>query len=176
MSKPGFKGMWLPPEEDPRDESNTRGERDCLTSYLENYRTTLRLKCDGLDAAQLGTRSVPPSSLSLLGMIRHMARVEHHWFRVAIEGADQPRIFDDGDGGFAFGEVTDDLVAEAWDAWDREVDHARGVLAGVQLDDVVLRPHDVEVRDIVVHMIEEYARHCGHADLLRECIDGRAGQ
>jgi uncharacterized damage-inducible protein DinB len=159
----------------------TRGERGCLVGYLEHYRTTLELKCDGLTAAQLGTRSVPPSNISLLGLVRHMARVEQSWFRRVIDGApDLPKHFpgDDEDGGFSWaGDADDALVAEAWELWRLEVAHAREVLDRTELDAVVdVHGNPTEVRDIVVHMVEEYARHLGHADLVRECLDGRTGQ
>ena len=182
MANPGYDGMWLPQDEDPRTQAGpTRGERECLVGYLEHYRTTLGLKCEGLDAAQLGSRSVPPSNISLLGLVRHMARVEQSWFRRVIEEQmEVPRLFagDDEDAGFSWsGEADDALVAEAWQLWRDEVAHAHEVLDRTELDKVVdVHGDQLEVRDIVVHMIEEYARHCGHADLVRECIDGRAGQ
>jgi uncharacterized damage-inducible protein DinB len=179
MTQPGFDGMWLPHDEDPRmNDTPSRGERAVLEEYLEHYRSTLALKCDDLTPTQLGTRSVPPSSMSLLGMVRHMARVEQSWFRRMIEAEpDLPRLFQDEDGGFSFGEVTQDLVDESFALWRREVDHAREVFARTDLHAVVeVHGDSIEVRDIVVHMIEEYARHAGHADLLRECIDGRTGQ
>jgi uncharacterized damage-inducible protein DinB len=173
--------MWLPTDQDPRMQAGpTRGERECLVGYLEHYRTTLELKCDDLTPAQLATRSVPPSTLSLLGMVRHMARVEHSWFRRTIEGGlDIPRLFQDEDGGFEFDASAVDaaFVTDAWRLWRDEVAHARDVLSHTDLDAVVdVHGEPCEVRDIVVHMIEEYARHCGHADLLRECLDGRTGQ
>ena len=182
MANPGYDGMWLPQDEDPRRQADpTRGERDCLVGYLDHYRTTLALKCDGLGADQLGSRSVPPSNISLLGLVRHMARVEQSWFRrVVEEQMEVPRLFagDDEDAGFSWpGEADDALVTEARQLWRDEVAHAREVLDRTELDKVVdVHGDRVEVRDIVVHMIEEYARHCGHADLVRECIDGRAGQ
>jgi hypothetical protein len=173
--------MWLPADQDPRMQAgSTRGERECLVGYLEHYRTTLELKCDGLTAAQMASRPVPPSTLSPLGMVRHMARVEQSWFRRVIEARmDIERFFQDEDGGFDFdaGAVEDDLVADAWELWRGEVAYAREVLERTELDAVVdVHGDPTEVRDIVVHMIEEYARHCGHLDLLRECIDGRTGQ
>lgn len=180
MAYPGYDGMWLPSDQDPRmvDLQPTRGERECLAGYLEHYRGTLALKCDGLDAGQLATKAVPPSNISLLGLVRHMARVEHSWFRRVIPAdIELPRIFQDDDAGFDFPEADDALVRESHDLWQREVDNAREVLAGTDLDAVVdVHGEPTEVRDIVVHMIEEYARHCGHADLVRECVDGRAGQ
>lgn len=174
-------GMWLPHDQDPRmSTAPTRGERECLVDYLEHYRTTLRLKCDGLGPEQLGTRSVPPSNISLLGLVRHMARVEHHWFRRVIPGdLDLPRLFqgDGEDAGFNWsGEPDEALVADAWELWEAEVAHAREVLDRSDLDRVVeVHGSPTEVRDLVVHMIEEYARHCGHADLVREVLDGRTG-
>jgi Protein of unknown function (DUF664) len=173
--------MWLPADQDPRMQAEpTRGERECLVGYLEHYRTTLELKCDGLTAEQMATRSVPPSTMSPLGMVRHMARVEQSWFRRVIEARmDVQRLFQDEDGGFAFDEAAVDqsLVDEAWRLWHGEVAYAREVLGRTDLDAVVdVHGEPSEVRDIVVHMIEEYARHCGHLDLLRECIDGRTGQ
>lgn len=175
--------MWLPHDQDPRmqgQDQPTRGERECLVGYLEHYRQTLALKCGGLTAAQLGTRAVPPSSISLLGLVRHLARVEHHWSRRVLEGRTElPRLFaDEGeDAGFGFPEPDDDLVREAHALWQGEVAHAREVLGRTELDDLVdAGGETVEARDVVVHLVEEYARHCGHADLVRECIDGRTGQ
>jgi uncharacterized damage-inducible protein DinB len=120
--------------------------------------------------------------MSLLGLIRHLAGVEHHWFRRFIEGQqDMPRLYkspDDRDLDFNGAAADDTLVAQAWDTWHGEVTHAREVYAGVEDLGALVGPEgdQAEVRDIVVHMIEEYARHCGHADLLRERIDGRVGQ
>jgi uncharacterized damage-inducible protein DinB len=156
----------------------TRGERECLLGYLEHYRQTLALKCDGLDAEQLARKAVPPSNISLLGLVRHMARVEQSWFRRVIEARmDIPRIFQDEDAGFDFPEPDDALVRASHALWQSEIAYAREVLDRTDLDTVVdVHGEPTEVRDIVVHMVEEYARHCGHADLVRECIDGRAGQ
>lgn len=172
-------GMWLPHDQDPRMQGGpTRGERECLVGYLEHYRQTLALKCDGLSAEQLANKSVPPSNISLLGLVRHMARVEQSWFRRVIEArTDIPRIFQDEGAGFDFGEVDDELVRVSHELWESEIAYAREVLDRTDLDQVVdVHGEPTEVRDIIVHMIEEYARHCGHADLVREVIDGRTGQ
>ena len=140
------------------------------------------MKCDGLTPEQLALRSVPPSTMSLLGLVRHLAKVEHHWFRRVLEGqADLPRLYrteEDPDLDFNGAQGTEEDVADAWESWGREVVHARKVYAGyADLGESFDYQGDAtEVRDIVVHMIEEYARHVGHADLLRECIDGRTGQ
>ena len=175
-------GMWSEPGTDPRDALEAgRGEQAVLAQYLDHYRLTLELKCEGLTTAQLATRSVPPSTLSLLGLVRHLARVEHSWWRRVIEGhADLPRLYrTDADPDLDFnGALPDDgTVADAWRSWHEEVEHARQVYEGLDLEATVeVHGEDVEVRDVVVHLIEEYARHLGHADLLRECIDGRTGQ
>jgi hypothetical protein len=175
-------GMWLPADQDPRDYSATRGERDTVLSYLRNYRLAFELKCQGLDVEQLARRSVPPSTMSLLGLLRHLAAVEHSWFRRVLQGQPElPRLYvTDEDPDFDFNGAVDDsaVVAEAWTAWRREVADADVWLGeGMPFDTTVsLGGDDIEVRDVLVHLVEEYARHLGHADLLRECIDGRTGQ
>jgi uncharacterized damage-inducible protein DinB len=178
-----YPDMWVDPEDDPRETDSTAvGEKAVLTEYLDRYRMTLEMKCGGLDAEQLARRSVPPSTMSLLGLVRHLARVEHHWFRRALEGHDElPRLYrteDDHDLDFN-GAIPDDaVVADAWESWRREVAHAQAWLESIDdLGSTIDHQGDqVEIRDIIVHMVEEYSRHCGHADLLRECIDGRTGQ
>ena len=182
MTSVGYDGMWLPQAEDPRmSDTPARGERAVLVEYLEHYRATLELKCEGLDAEQLATRSVPPSTLSLLGLVRHLAKVEHSWFRrVMQEQMELPRLYrteEDPDLDFNGAVADPAVVADAWESWHREVAHARAVLEGLDLDTIVdVHGEGAEVRDLIVHMVEEYARHVGHADLLRECIDGRTGQ
>jgi len=173
---------WLPQDQDPRDiTEQPRGERAVVEGYLRHYRQTLELKLDGLDAEQLARRSVPPSTMSLLGLLRHLAGVEHSWNKRVLQGhPDEPRLYRQGerrDWDFDGAEATPECVEQAWTDWRREVADAESWLAGDDYDRVV-RVHDdeVEVRDVVVHLVEEYARHCGHADLLRECIDGRTGQ
>lgn len=171
------------PEDDPRETGTTAvGEKAVLAEYLDRYRLTLKLKCEGLDAEQLARRSVPPSNLSLLGLLRHLAKVEHHWFRRALEGdLDVPRLYgaDEHRNRDFDGAVADDsVVAEAWQTWEREVAHARRWLdaAGDLGETFDYQGDRVEYRDIIVHLVEEYARHVGHTDLLRECVDGRTGQ
>ena len=174
--------MWVDPDDDPRDDrEQPRGERAVVLAYLRAYRLTLEMKCEGLDAPQLATRSVPPSTLSLLGLVRHMSKVEHSWCRRVVEGqAELPRLYwseEDRDLDFNGAAGTDDVVADAWESWRREVAHAEQVYAATDFDQVVgHHDGDLEVREVLVHLVEEYARHCGHADLLRECIDGRTGQ
>ncbi|WP_051486195.1 DinB family protein [Nocardioides sp. J54] len=158
------------------------GELANYREYLTQYRETLERKCAGLSPAQLATRSVPPSALSLLGMVRHMARVEHFWFQRALVEVDGERIHDDGDAGFADVEPTEEAVAAAWASWREQVAVADAWLdqqTDADMGRVVTYRNGTEsgpVRDILVHMVEEYARHCGHADLLRECIDGTTGE
>lgn len=175
--------MWIDQDQDPRETAEPAlGEKAVLADYLDRYRMTLDLKCDGLTPEQLATRSVPPSTLSLLGLVRHMARVEHHWFRRVLEGQpDLPRLYrtdDDPDLDFNGVEGTEEAVVDAWESWYREVTHARKVYdeyddLGATFD---LHGRPTEIRDVIVHLVEEYARHVGHADLLRECLDGRTGQ
>jgi uncharacterized damage-inducible protein DinB len=176
--------MWMNPAEDPRTYGNPQGEKATLVEYLDNYRLTLELKCSGLDAEQLARRSVPPSTLSLLGLIRHLAQVDNHWFQRVLQGkSDQPRLFkseDDRDADFNGAVADPAVVEEAFSAWKSEIAAAQKWLDALPEDELGREvPFDdgtVSVRDVLVHVIEEYARHAGHADLLRECIDGRAGQ
>jgi uncharacterized damage-inducible protein DinB len=178
-----FPDMWVDPEDDPRDTGSTpRGEKAVLAEYVDYFRTTFEMKCEGLDAEQLAQRSVSPSSMSLLGLVRHLASVEFHWFRRYIEGhMDLARPFkspEDHDLDFNGAVADAGVVAEAWAAWHAEVAHAREVYERYDDLGTLVGPvgDESELREIVVHMIEEYARHCGHADLLRERIDGRTGQ
>ena len=180
----GYDGMWAQPGEDPRVQGNPVGELATIRDYLSNYRLTLGMKCEGLTAEQLATRSVPPSTMSLLGLVRHMARVEHNWFQRSLQGhREQAKLYwteenedIDFDGAVADPAVVDDAFA----SWKAQIAAADEWLDGpVDLGAMVQVPRgddQASVRDILIHMIEEYARHCGHADLLRECIDGRTGQ
>ena len=172
----GWWDMWASPEDDPRQEGGFDGERELLLGYLRNYRLTLELKCSGLDAEQLARRSVPPSNLSLLGLVRHLATVEQAWFRVAMAGQDAPRLYRDGGEQEFDGAVADPaVVEEAWAHWREEIAFADGYVERTEDLGTIGVNGDV-LREVLLHMIEEYARHCGHADLLRERIDGRVGQ
>ena len=182
MSERKNPGMWVDPEDDPRDTGvQVVGERAVLLDYLEHYRKTLEMKCEGLDAEQMARRSVPPSTLSLLGLVRHLAKVEHSWFqRVMGHRLDLPWLYrtaEDRDLDFN-GAVADPAVVE--DAWGpggarsprpRRSSTTRPISTSGEHEDGT-----IALREVLVHMIEEYARHLGHADLLRECIDGRTGQ
>ena len=175
---------WSAPEDDPRSYGNPVGEKATYLEYLDNYRLTVEMKCDGLDPDQLARRSVPPSTLSLLGLVRHLAQVENHWFQRVLQGqTEAPRLYkreDDPD--WDFTGATPDLavVENAFATWKVEITKADEWLEALPEVDLGQQvPYDggtVAPRDVVVHVIEEYARHAGHADLLRECIDGRTGQ
>jgi uncharacterized damage-inducible protein DinB len=176
--------MWLPPEEDPRTYGNPVGEKATYWEYLNNYRLIIELKCQDLDADQLARRSVPPSTMSLLGLVRHVAQVENNWFQRVLQAqTEAPRLYrrdDDRDWDFTGATPDPAVVDEAFATWKAEIAKADEWLATLPEDDlgreVVLHDGAVSIRDVLVHMIEEYARHAGHADLLRECIDGRTGQ
>lgn len=177
----GWWDMFVHPDDDPRSDGGFAGERATLFGYLKDQRLTLEMKCAGLDAEGMARRSVEPSNLSLLGLVRHMAGVEHHWFRRVMAGQDVPRLFrSEADPNEDFnGAVPDpEVVARAWDAWRAEVAFAERFAAEAPDLDVTGEHGDgtVTLREVLVHMIEEYARHNGHADFLRERIDGRVGQ
>jgi uncharacterized damage-inducible protein DinB len=176
--------MWTDPEQDPRFQNGTEieGERDTLLDYLRAYRLTMQYKCADLNADQLARRSVPPSTMSLLGLVRHLAEVERNWFRRVMAQTDAPALYwsDDVPDADWAGAVPDQAVVDgAWQAWREEVAFADDYLArspDLGIKGVMRDGSTVALREVVVHMIEEYARHCGHADLLRERIDGRIGQ
>ncbi|WP_243791966.1 DinB family protein [Saccharopolyspora gloriosae] len=181
MTKPRHRAdLFLDPAVDPRENGAPVGdERATLVEFLRYQRLTLRIKCEGLDAEQLARRAVEPSTMSLLGLVRHLADVERVWFRRRFAGQDVPTRYqtaDEPDGDFD-GAVADQAVAdEAFAAWREEIAFAERFAADTELDFV---GHDGSVRslrELLVHMIEEYARHNGHADLLRERIDGRIGE
>jgi uncharacterized damage-inducible protein DinB len=153
-------------------------ERTMLGNWLEWHRATLAVKCAGLSDEQLRLRSAPPSTLSLLGLVRHMAHVERSWFRRVLNGEDIPKLWDkDRDNDADFDDVDGASVEEAFKTWQDEIERARVISAAKPLDAVGDRNgEDCAHRWILVHMVEEYARHNGHADLLRERIDGVTGE
>jgi uncharacterized damage-inducible protein DinB len=174
-----YSDMWVDPDDDPRErEPAGTDERGVLLDYLRRYRLTLEMKCAGLDADQLARRSVPPSTMSLLGLVRHLADVERGWFRREMAGQEAPPLFystADHDGDWTGAAPDPAVVDEAWRAWREEVAFAEEFVSGTA-DLGTAGRTGRSLRDVLVHMIEEYARHCGHADLLRERIDGRVGQ
>ncbi len=177
----GWWDMWVRPEDDPRTGEELTGERDTLVAYLRDRRLTLEMKCSGLDAAGMARRSVPPSDLSLLGLVRHLADTERYWFREVMAGQAGPwhyRTEAEPDAAFTRAAPDPEVVAQAWGCWRGEVEFAERLVA--QTPDLGVRPPAgegfISMREVLVHMIEEYARHNGHADFLRERIDGRIGQ
>jgi uncharacterized damage-inducible protein DinB len=155
------------------------GERETLRAFLDYHRSTLALKCDGLSDADLRRRSMPPSTLSLLGLVRHMAEVERVWFRRVINGEDLPLVWStQGDFQVAY-DASEATRSEAFAAWQAEVEHARRVERAADSLDVTGRDRrsgeEVSLRLVMLHLIHEYARHNGHADFLREGIDGAVG-
>ncbi len=153
-------------------------ERTMLETWLDFHRATLALKCEGLDDKALREASAPPSELTLLGLVRHMAEVERNWFRRVLEGEKVEPIWysrEDPEGEFHFADGN--TAEECFAIWREEIAKARTAAEGRSLEDVVPGPggHDYNLRWIYVHMIEEYARHNGHADLVRERIDGATG-
>ena len=161
--------------------ANDADERTMLEGWLDYHRGTLAMKCAGLDDAQLRTASVPPSELSLLGLVRHMAEVERGWFRkVLVDDNPGPIYFSDEDPDGEFHLTEADTWEEAHATWQAEIEIARRNAARFTLDDASVgksrfTDEPFSLRWIYTHMIEEYARHNGHADLLRERVDGATG-
>ena len=176
--------VWMDMAQDPRFAADAEllGERATLLDYLRAQRLTLEMKCADLDAAQLARRSVPPSTMSLLGLVRHMADVEREWFRRVMAQSDAPPVYwsEDVPDADWLGAVADPAVVDdAWRAWHEEVAFAEKFVADAPdlgIKGIMEDGTSIALREVLVHMIEEYARHCGHADLLRERIDGRVGQ
>lgn len=184
---PGPYGMMTRVSEMRTEPGHEGDERATLTGFLDWQRDTLFWKCSGLTAEQLRRREVPPSGISLLGLIRHMASVERSWFRVVFNGEPSRGYwttrapFEDGDD--PEWDVDDADPDEAFDAWRTEIVHAREVVAAAGSLGATCTfrhsdgtPEVFSLRWILTHMIEEYARHNGHADLIRERIDGMTGE
>jgi uncharacterized damage-inducible protein DinB len=155
------------------------GEREMLRAFLDYHRATLAMKCDGLSDEELRRQSMPPSTLSLLGLVRHMAEVERTWFRRVINREDIALVWSaDGDYQVAY-DATTSTGSEAFAAWQAEVMRARQIEAAADSLDVIGHQprwgEDVSLRLVMLHLIHEYARHNGHADFLREGIDGTTG-
>ena len=173
---------WRAPEIDRRHEPFVADERTMLQGWLDTHRDTLLLKCAGLTAEQLRTASVEPSGLSLLGLVRHMADVERWWFRIRATGEDIPGLYDaDDDPDADLNAVADADPEETFATYRAEVAAADRAVADLPLEHTFRHPrrdgssNEISLRWVYVHMIEEYARHNGHADLIRERIDGVTG-
>ena len=175
--------MWVDEKEDPRYAGGVvTDERSNLIEYLRAYRLTLEMKCAGLSPQQMAMKSVPPSDMSLLGLVRHLADVERSWFRSVLAGEEAAPLFrtaESREDPWLLALPEEKVVEEAWQAWRSEVANAERFVGDAKdLGLLAKSPDspDLQLREILVHMIEEYARHCGHADLIRERIDGRVGQ
>lgn len=172
---------WIAPEVERTQTLKVAGERDALESWLHHHRDTLLTKCAGLTAEQLKTASVEPSNLTLLGLVRHMAEVERWWFRIRFGAQDLPTLYcppesPDGD----FDDVAEADAEKDFAVFREEVKLADAAAAGRDLDETfryIRRGEEIEIdlRWVYIHMIEEYARHNGHADLIRERVDGVTG-
>jgi len=172
--------IWTAPTVDRTEPDRVAGEREALEQWLDYHRATLLTKCAGLTAAQLKRRASPPSRLSLLGLVRHMVEVERWWFRMTAAGEEIGFFYDPDGVDLDFEQIDDADAAKDLAAFRAECEAARAAVMGRSLDELVPSRHeppedDRDIRWIFVHMIEEYARHNGHADLLREAIDGVTG-
>jgi uncharacterized protein DUF664 len=162
----------------------TADERATLLGFLNYQRATVAAKCAGLTPEQLAVRAVPPSPMSLLGLLRHLGDVERGWFRWVVGGdtTSRPRYYDpdtNPDGDFTDAAGTREQVEQAYAYWHQEIAHAQTLVAAHALDDTFVHPRDGEIlslRWVLLHLLEEYARHAGHADLLRERLDGTTGE
>jgi uncharacterized damage-inducible protein DinB len=171
---------WTAPQAERAEPALISGERQALEAWLDFHRDTLLQKCAGLTADQLKERAVHPSRLSLLGLVRHMTEVERSWFRIHAANTDMAFPYDPDQTGQDFEALEDADAAANLEAFRQEIELARAAVAARGLDDVVpSHGHHPErgrdIRWIYLHMIEEYARHNGHADLIRERIDGVTG-
>jgi Protein of unknown function (DUF664) len=162
------------------DPPQVADERTTLSGYLDYHRATLEMKCSGLTDDQLRDRSVPPSSLSLLGLVRHLTEVERGWFGESFNRVQMtPLYFSDDNVDGDFDDLAFPDVAQVFATYRATCEESRRIVAGASsLDDLGVRGNgsDVTLRWILLHMLEEYARHNGHADLLRERIDGATGE
>jgi uncharacterized damage-inducible protein DinB len=158
---------------------NSGSERETLRAFLEYQRATLARKCEGLSDEELRRPSMPPSRLSLLGLVRHLAEVERAWFRRVFEDHDAPMVWSDRIDFQAAYDASASTRAEAFAAWEAEVASSRRIeRAAPSLDLAGYQPRwgeEVSLRMVMVHVLLEYGRHNGHADLLREAIDGAVG-
>lgn len=154
-------------------------EESVLWSMVDFYRATLLSKCSGLDEEQLKRRAVNPSSLSLLGLLRHCTATERYFFEECLEGGTLAPLYStiadpDGD----FNDLDSLSAAQVVHRFLEQCDRSRVIAAAHSFDDVAYSDvfqSDLSLRFVAVHLVDEYARHCGHADLLREVIDGSVG-
>lgn len=168
---------WTAPQIERTEPPYVGDERASLEAWLRFHRETLLWKCQGLRHEQLATRAVPPSGMSLLGLVRHMTDVERWWFRINLRGESVPGRFDPDNTGADFDDLDSMPAEEVWEAYQVECAAADAATAGLSLDTTFThrRHGDIDLRWLYLHMIEEYARHNGHADLVRELVDGATG-
>jgi uncharacterized damage-inducible protein DinB len=171
---------WTAPQIDRTFDVFTGEERALLDTFIEWHRQTLLWKCSGLTAEQLKTATVEPSKLTLLGLLRHMTDVERVWFSRRVLGkAINPIYWSEASPDGDFDEVADADAAADYAAYLAECQASREAVAGLPLEHEFVHPREnyaMSLRWVYLHMIEEYARHNGHADLLRERIDGATGE
>ena len=172
-----FSPIWT--DDDRPRIPRVAAEREALAAYLEYYRATVEMKCRGLTPEQTRTQSMPPSTLSLHGLVRHLAGVERWWFQQNFKRRDVPSLFVAADNpNLDFEPPSDADFAADLETWRAECAVSREIVAAHDLDDTA-RPldwyEDIDLRWLVLRMITEYAQHCGHVDLLREGVDGRTG-
>lgn len=177
LTEDAFSPKW--PDDDRPRIPRVAGEREALTAYLDHYRATVEVKCRGVGPELARARSMPPSTLSLHGLVRHLAGCERWWFQQNFERRDVPFLFFAEDNpNLDFDMPVDADFAADLETWREECAVSREIVAAHELDDTA-RPldwhEDVDLRWLVLRMITEYAQHCGHADLLREGIDGTIG-
>jgi hypothetical protein len=177
LTDDSFSPIWA--DDDRPRIPRVAAEREALAGYLEYYRGTVEMKCRGLSPQHARTRSMPPSTLSIHGLVRHLAAVERWWFQQNFERRDVPFLFFTADDpNLDFDPPSDSDFAADLEAWRAECAVSREIVAAHDLDDTA-RPldwnEDVDLRWLVLRMITEYAQHCGHLDLLREGVDGRTG-
>jgi hypothetical protein len=163
------------------DPPSAGDERATLTGFLDYQRQTLMLKCAGLTPEQLLLRAAPPSSLCLLGLVRHLTDVEFAWLQVRIAGAEDVYVYGPDDADLEVSEADEQSVVAAFARYAEMAAASRAIVAGADLDTLTAEKHPVSgerysLRWILVHLIEEYARHNGHADLIRQAIDGAVGE
>jgi uncharacterized damage-inducible protein DinB len=171
---------WTAPAVDRPEPEYVAGERTTLDQFLDYHRATLLWKCSGLTTEQLKTRAVSPSVMSLLGIVRHMVEVERGWFGSVVGGQQLPYEYCTDDLNADFDDLDSADAQADLTTYQREVERSREVASSHDLDEIIPSRREGRpprsVRWIYVHMIEEYARHNGHADLLREAIDGTTGE
>lgn len=158
----------------------TADERAMLDQWLDYHRATLRLKCAGLSDEQLRTTSCPPSNLTLLGLVRHLTDVERGWFLRGVGGQTMqqvpPLYYSDDDEEGDIENLYSASTQDVFNAYNRTISDIQAAIADVELDQTFNNGgQPCSVRYVYMHMIEEYARHNGHADLIRQALDGATG-